>query len=440
MKVSRYNSVYTLSNEKEKMIFNARTLALALIENDKLAQYNNFLEEGIPISDQKLIEDLKMGGFLIDDDIDEESILRHEQMRERYDNTRMGLVIAPTSNCNFRCVYCYERKVLRTSTMTKETQEAIIDVVRAAANHLEALSVTWYGGEPLLAVDIIESLSRKFIEICEENHIQYGASMVTNGYLLNREIVRKLNELKVNRYQITLDGKREIHNANRPLANGGGTYDTITRNIIEVKEDVPGIALRINTGRHNVKDVNDIYKWVQENKLEDKVFPYLGKITSTDKNDPISAICLTEDEFVLARLNLIKSGTDQRTDAFSFYPNPVRTYCGADRNNVFVIDSDGALYKCWDDIGHLDLSVGNIKDNIDLNKTFISYMGYCALDDEGCKECPVLPVCMGGCPHRRVFNLPDRCSEFKDHLEEFLKITAERIISERKSRIKDESE
>ena len=30
-----------------------------------------------------------------------------------------------------------------------------------------------------------------------------------------------------------------------------------------------------------------------------------------------------------------------------------RCYCGADSNNVFVIDSDGSLYKCWDDIGHI---------------------------------------------------------------------------------------
>ena len=270
----------------------------------------------------------KLAAFLIDDDVDEESIIRHEQLCARYDNTRMGLVIAPTSNCNFRCVYCYERKVLRTSMMTEETQDAIIDAVKAAANHLEMLSVTWYGGEPLLAVDIIERLSKKFLEICEENNIQYAASIVTNGYLLNRDVVKKLNELKVSRYQITLDGKKEIHDANRPLANGGGTYDIITRNIIDVKDDIPGISLRINTGRHNVQDVKDIFDWVRENHLEDKVFPYLGKITNTDDDDPITSICLTEDEFVRARLNLIRNGTDKFEDVFSVYPNPVRTYCG----------------------------------------------------------------------------------------------------------------
>ena len=65
---------------------------------------------------------------------------------------------------------------------------------------------------------------------------------------------------------------------------------------------------------------------------------------------------------------------------------------GADRNNVFVIDSDGELYKCWDDIGHLELSVGNIKNGLTLNKTFVSYMSYCAFDDEDCRDCPVLPI------------------------------------------------
>ena len=138
----------------------------------------------------------------------------------------------------------------------------------------------------------IESLSKQFIDICEEHHINYGASIVTNGYLLNTDVVKKLNALQVKRYQITLDGKKEIHDANRPLANGGGTFDVITKNLIDVKDVIPSVSLRINTGRHNVNDVQDIYRWVSENGLEEKVAPYLGKITSTGEDDPIMKLSL----------------------------------------------------------------------------------------------------------------------------------------------------
>ena len=121
MKASHYTSVYELtSSDKEKLIFNARTLALALIENDKLDLYNDFCANGTPIQDEKLLSDLKAGGFLLEDDIDEEAIIRHEQLCARYNTNQLSLVIAPTSNCNFRCVYCYERPVLRSSKWMKK--------------------------------------------------------------------------------------------------------------------------------------------------------------------------------------------------------------------------------------------------------------------------------------------------------------------------------
>lgn len=438
MKASHYTSVYALeSRDKEKLIFNARTLALALIENDKLDSYNAFCANGTPIQDEKLLSDLKTGGFLLEDDVDEEAIIRHEQLSARYNTNQLSLVLAPTSNCNFRCVYCYERPVLRCSKMDEETQEAIVNYVKSVATHLDQLFITWYGGEPLLALDVIEALSKQFIDICEEHHINYGASIVTNGYLLNRDVVKKLNELRVHRYQITLDGKKEIHDVNRPLANGGGTFDVITKNLIDVKDIIPSVSLRINTGKHNVNDVQDIYKWVSENGLEEKVSPYLGKITSSGNDDPTTSMCLTTDEFVLARINLVKQGIDTAAGTFTFYPNPVRCYCGADNNSVYVIDSDGSLYKCWDDIGHKDLAVGNIKEGLNYSPTFFAYMQYSALDDDDCKNCPALPLCMGGCPHRRLFKLPDRCSEFKDHLKEFLLITAERILEQRRQQKHD---
>ena len=57
--------------------------------------------------------------------------------------------------------------------MSEATQEAIVKFVESEAPHLESFTVTWYGGEPLLALDIIESLSLKFIDICKKNDIAY---------------------------------------------------------------------------------------------------------------------------------------------------------------------------------------------------------------------------------------------------------------------------
>lgn len=52
--------------------------------------------------------------------------------------------------------------------MSEAIQEAIVKFVESEAPHLETFTVTWYGGEPLLALDIIENLSIKFVDICKK--------------------------------------------------------------------------------------------------------------------------------------------------------------------------------------------------------------------------------------------------------------------------------
>ena len=71
----------------------------------------------------------------------------------------VSLTICPTMGCNFDCPYCFENH--RAGKMSREVQD---DVVALAERMLEAsgvrrLAVTWFGGEPLLFPDVIESLS-----------------------------------------------------------------------------------------------------------------------------------------------------------------------------------------------------------------------------------------------------------------------------------------
>jgi len=66
--------------------------------------------------------------------------------------------------------------------------------------------VVWYGGEPTLALEQITTLTQKLLRQCEDANIEYGASMVSNGYLLDAQVARRLRELGVTRVQITVDG------------------------------------------------------------------------------------------------------------------------------------------------------------------------------------------------------------------------------------------
>lgn len=78
------------------------------------------------------------------------------------------------------------------------------------------------------------------------------------------------------------------------------------------------------------------------------------------------------------------------------------------------------LYKCWSDIGLEEYCLGNVLSGIDNKSRIYEYALYDPTMDQQCKECNILPICMGGCPRRRIDNIDNRCSVYKYALESYL--------------------
>lgn len=235
MKASNYN-FFIEHDDDSYLAYNSRSNSLAIIEKENFRKYSDFVLTGKEIDDSNLVEKLKEGYFLIDDDVDELKILRFQMYKDRMSEHTLSLTIAPTSDCNFRCVYCYEKKSIRKKSMTLEVEDAIIDLIKSVKTTISSMNVAWYGGEPLLRFDVIERLSKRIIQICKENNIQYFSSIVTNGYLLTPEIAKKLAEYQIKNIQVTLDGPKETHDKRRILANGEGSFEKIINNIAMCKE------------------------------------------------------------------------------------------------------------------------------------------------------------------------------------------------------------
>lgn len=426
MKASKYNFFYQYDNESY-LAYNSRSNSLAILDKENYNKYCDFITLNKPIDDENFIKDLKAGLFIIDDEIDELKILRFKMYRDRMNNISLGLTIAPTSDCNFRCIYCYEKNSLRKKEMTLEVEEAIIKFIENTTDTIRNMNISWYGGEPLMRFDIIERLSERIIKLCNEKNIDYSASIVTNGYFLNREILKKFEKYKITSVQITLDGPKEIHDKRRILVNGKGTFDRIFQNLITYKEDLPLISLRINVDQTNKDSINSIFDMLKENDLLDKVTPYLGHVKSSNG-------CYVEDKCIsTCEYSSLTYDFQEYTNrgVRTFYPISRTNSCGADSLYSFVIDADGGLYKCWDDIGIKNKSVGNILDNKFINMVNVNYMTIDPTLHPTCSKCKYLPICMGGCPVN--FGKKENCTYFKYNLEKYLKNTAKKLILEKEN-------
>ncbi|EOU1886284.1 radical SAM protein [Clostridium perfringens] len=403
MKKSKFNIFLKDSNEEKFVLFNSKTTALVLMNKEEFELYRELeLKKFVTNNDddKKFLLELKKGEFIIDSDVDEIEVFKYLQNIYKFSKESISLTIAPTLGCNFGCNYCYQGEHNSFSKMSLEVQNQIIDFVKSNISKISAFDVTWYGGEPLLAIDVIRRLTSEFKKICSENNVMYNASIITNGYYLNKDIASEFSELSIRMAQVTLDGNKDYHDSKRALKNGDGTFEKIISNLIEIKDVFPNVSIRVNTDKLNSNNVFEIIDILKENNLIDKYIPYLGYVESTnDFYDDDKCLSIKDFSEVNSKFT---SKISRTININPSYPQVRFNSCIADSVSGYVIDPDGKLYKCWCDIGFDEYSVGNIKDGINKYNRIIEYFNYDVCEDETCKSCNIIPLCLGGCPRKRV--------------------------------------
>lgn len=419
------------------MAFNSMSCALAEIDDNFINIIENIDQinyDELENEKKTLVDNMLLGRYILDNDFDELKALKYEHFSAKFNDNVLQLTIAPTLSCNFACPYCYENP--KKGIMSKNVQDAIIDWVVEEAKKRKDISISWYGGEPLLAKNVIFDMSEKIIKVCKENNTRYGASMVTNGYLLDDATISKLKELKVNSVQVTLDGPANIHNTRRVLKNSNeGTFNVILSNIKKLKENNINIMIRMNVDKTNVDSIDEFLNILAQNNLRDTSVSF-GRVTSgTEACVSMIDSCMNTEEYAKENLKyqqkLFENGfnTDIEGNFTGFYPSVKTNYCGADNVGTFVLDPEGYMYKCWCDVGETHRAVGNVLErhnelNEEMYMRNITYIFWSPFDHEECLKCNLLPICMGGCPHNGLKNgSKPECESWKYNLKEVLKMT-----------------
>lgn len=410
LKKSFYNIELDKLENGDMLIFNSYSTSFGIMNNDTQEKYyniENIDESSIEDNEiKKNIEIMKANGFLVDSNINEYGRIKVLGDINRYNTKRLQLTIAPTINCNMACPYCYEEKTNK--RMNEETQKALVEFVKyhITENNIKSLSIVWYGGEPLLEKETIKNLSKEFIDICKEKEVNYTASIVTNGALLDLDTAKMLKEeCNVTSAQITIDGLKEIHNQRRILKNGQDSFEIVTNNIDACKE-VLRISIRVNVDKTNSQQVKGILDYfIDQRNWKDKVFYYFAPVDKqTDACNADINQCYSSKEFGKLDTEILKVlySKGNMSVISALYPKMKTISCGAVTTSAYVVDPEGELYKCWDLVGMKKHSVGNIKNGIKLNEEYLNWLN---LDlPQECKDCVMVPMCQGGCPHVRLRN------------------------------------
>lgn len=433
MKPSYYN-LTAPAEDGGAVLFNTRSGCMAQLDREHYEAFQAFEANGQEPEDEEFRAGLLDCGFAIGDRENELEAIRLGLLRSRFATETLSLTIALTQDCNFRCVYCYEKDQLRHQVMDKETQDKILAYVTELPPHIRRLNICWYGGEPLLAQGTIRELSGAFLKLCEEHHVEYSADIITNGSLLDEKAIGLLNDCQVTQAQVTLDGSKASHDSRRPLKGGGGSFDAILRNLKLCKERYKGgIALRMNVDKNNLNEITEVKALLKAEGLEETAFLYLGHVV--DENGTCEeGSCLGGCEFVRHNLEFLLHQEDGGERFRNGVPRPIANCCGADYGMAWVIGPDGKLYRCLQDIGISDLAVGDIHDPDTLSnpELYTAFLLYDPTQDPACKGCKYLPLCMGGtCPrarlngHRDCEGVAEQVRLYLAHPEQFEEVTEE---------------
>lgn len=173
-----------------------------------------------------------------------------------------------TYQCNLQCPYCYVGSDRKKDEMTTEEWFKVIDQIPWYS------FVTLVGGEPLIRKDFIPILER----VAKKT---FGKlNVVTNGILINDEMIDAFIKTKMMLLSVSLDGYGENHDKNR---NKEGIFDKIITNLEN-----------LNSKKGKAKPMVDIKTIVLEDNLDD--LPKLYKLCNEMEFDFLSVSFLRNND------------------------------------------------------------------------------------------------------------------------------------------------
>lgn len=425
MKKSKYANVITKANKA--LIHNALFGGIVKAKCDDSIKFLESLDEGQVFDTDdgnEFHQVLKNMRMVVDEDIDESNLVNFYFMERQ--KTELSIIPFVTRQCNFRCVYCYEKH--SDDRMQPETYDSLLKCIEQLidAKGYKVVSISFFGGEPMLEYEAIIEFTQRVNELAKRKNILFSGGMTTNAYLLSIGKLKKLVDLNITAYQITIDGLKETHDKARFLINKSGTWDKIIHNLLEARNSDLDfqITLRTNISDDIRATAKEFVEFLAQHFKDDKRFAFHCEAVKKllyIANDPLKVIDNEPD--AINELSSYAKSLGLNTVGISMFTRPFGLVCYAAKNDSFSIDYDGTVMKCTVHIEEKTNKVGNLSDgNLLLGDHLMSLWTSHDLM-ERCKTCVILPICYGKkCP--AVNNTDSLCNDiiqmYRNSLEALL--------------------
>lgn len=310
-----------------------------------------------------------------------------------------------TNRCNANCLFCsYKAGKGYDNELTKKEIFQIIDQAKSLG--VEDLHLT--GGEPTLRDDLVEIV--QYASSTSNCHLR----LISNGFKLDREYLKRLYNAGLRDLMLSLDGKKETYEYLRGLKGG---YEKI---FLIVKEALAlnfSVRLNLVANKKNLKEVQDLI--IEAIKTKVHIFS-IFMLSPIGRGNQVNDLVLSAGEWISfttqlkewvrenkisEKIQLIvekgfgERGKDYKLDKLTGRGVGCRKI-GQSRDYL-IICANGDIYPCVFFV-NTPYSLGNIRtdrlEQIVLESERWDFYQQIEGNKLGaCVTCPDYSLCAGGC-------------------------------------------
>ena len=287
--------------------------------------------------------------------------------------------------------------------MSEEVARAALDFLMEQSGGRKHLEVDFFGGEPLINFGVVKEAVRYGRELEKKYGKIIRFTMTTNAYHVTDEMVEFINR-EMKNLVISIDGRKEIHDAERKNAAGKGSYETVLKNakrLIAARGDKEYYIRGTYTAR-NLDFSEDVLSIADNGFDEISLEPVVAEGELALREEHLDQIGREYDKLGKILLERRREGRPFHFFHFmvDFSSGPCLNKrlrgCGAGTEYA-AITPEGDIYPCHQFVGIEPFKMGNVLSGQFDKAVGEPFLGCHVYAKPECDACFAKYFCSGGC-------------------------------------------
>ena len=330
------------------------------------------------------------------------------ELKQRTSGVVKALCLHVAHTCNLNCAYCFASQGKyhgERAVMSFEVGKRALDFLVENSGARKNLEVDFFGGEPLMNFDVVKRLVAYARSIEAETGKRFRFTLTTNGVLVDDEVIDFANR-ECHNVVLSLDGRKEIHDACRVDYSGNGSWERIVPKFQRFVEKRGGknYYMRGTFTHANPDFLKDIQAMLDLGFTELSMEPVVCA-----EGDP-AALTREDLPVVLKQYEeLAKLMIERRREGrpFTFYhymidltggPCIYKRISGCGSGTEYMaVTPWGDLYPCHQFVGEEAFRLGDIWTGVTNAETQAQFAACNVYAREECRDCWARLYCSGGC-------------------------------------------